>query len=85
MERTSKSVPSISLAFTSYSDSRVRNVALKRITSDQFSLLQTGSMDVSGDQEQDRIHLRDFLTCCARSLVSPVRGSESGGVFRSRN
>jgi hypothetical protein len=84
MERTSKSVPSISLALTSYSDSRVRNVSLKRITSDQFSLLQTASMDVSGDQEQDRIHLRDLLTCCARSLVGPVRGSESGGVFRSR-
>jgi hypothetical protein len=41
-------------------------------------------MDVSGDQEQDRIHLRDLLTCCARSQVSPVRGSESSGVFRSR-
>jgi hypothetical protein len=84
MGRTSKSLPSISLALTSYSDSRVRNVSLKRITSDQFSLLQTGSMDVSGDQEQDRIHLRDLLTCSARSLVSPVRASESGGVSRSR-
>jgi hypothetical protein len=84
MGRTSKSLPSISLALTSYSDSRVRNVSLKRITSDQFSLLQTGSMDVSGDQEQDRIHLRDLLTCSARSLASPVRASESGGVFRSR-
>jgi hypothetical protein len=78
MGRTSKSLPSISPAFTSYSDSRVRNVSLKRITSDQFSLLQTGSMDVSGDQEQDRIHLRDLLTCSVRSLVSPVRGRKAG-------
>jgi len=78
MGRTSKSLPSISLALTSYSDSRVRNVSLKRITSDQFSLLQTGSMDVSGDQEQDRIHLRDLLTCSVRSLVSPVRGRKAG-------
>jgi hypothetical protein len=36
-------------------------------------------MDVSRDQEHDRIHLRDLLTCSATSLVSPVRGSESGG------
>jgi hypothetical protein len=78
MGRTSKSLPSISLGLTSYSDSRVRNVSLKRITSDQFSLLQTGSMDVSGDQEQDRIHLRDLLTCSVRSLVSPVRGRKAG-------
>jgi hypothetical protein len=82
MERTSKSWPSISLALTCYSDSRARNVSFKRISSDQFRLLQTGSMDVSRDQEHDRTHLRDLLTCSARSLVSPVRGSESGGVFR---
>jgi len=36
-------------------------------------------MDVSRDQEHDRIHLRDLLTCSATSRVSPVRGSESGG------
>jgi hypothetical protein len=36
-------------------------------------------MDVSRDQEHDRIHLRDLLTCSATSLVSPVRGAESGG------
>jgi hypothetical protein len=35
-------------------------------------------MDVSRDQEHDRIHLRDLLTCSATSQVSPVRGSESG-------
>ncbi len=67
---------------TSYSDKWVRNVSHQRISSDQFRLLQTGSMDVSRDQEHDRTHLRDSLTCSARSVVSPVRGSESGGVFR---
>ena len=67
---------------TSYSASRVRKVSFKRISSDQFRLLQTGSMDVSRDQEHDRTHLRDLLTCSARSPASPVRGSESVGVFR---
>jgi hypothetical protein len=75
-------LPSISLALTCYSDSRARNVSFKRISSDQFRLLQAGSMDVSGDQEHHRTHLRDLLTSSARSVVSPVRGSESGGVFR---
>jgi len=77
-------LPPISLALTCYSDSRARNVSFKQISSDQFRLLQTGSMDVSRDQEHDRTHLRDLLTCSARSVVSPVRGSESGGVFRPR-
>jgi hypothetical protein len=84
MGRTPKSWPSFSLALTCYSDSRARNVSPKRMSSDQFRPLQTGSMDVSGEQEHDRTHLRDLLTCSARSAVSPVRGSESGGVFRPR-
>jgi hypothetical protein len=75
-------LPSISLALTCYSDSRARNVSFKRISSDQFRRLQTGSMDVSRDREHDRTHLRDLLTCSGRGLVSPVRRSESGGVFR---
>ena len=82
MGRTPKSWPSFSLALTCYSDSRARNVSFKRISSDQFRLLQTGSMDVFGDLGQDRTHLRDLLTCSVKSVVSPVRGSESGGVFR---
>ena len=77
-------LPSISLALTCYSDSRARNVSFKRISSDQFRRLQTGSMDVSRDREHDRTHLRDLLTCSGRGLVSPVRRSESGGVFRPR-
>ena len=82
MGRTFESLPSISLVLTSHGASRVRKVSSKRISSDPFTLLQTGSMDLSRDPEHDRIHLRDLLTCSARSLVSPVRGSESGGVFR---
>ena len=74
-------LPSISLALTCYSDSRARNVSFKRISSDQFRRLQTGSMDVSRDREHDRTHLRDLLTCSGRGLVSPVRRSESGGSF----
>jgi hypothetical protein len=42
-------------------------------------------MDVARDQEHDGIHLRDLLTCSARSLVSPVRGSESGGFSAPKN
>jgi hypothetical protein len=40
-------------------------------SSDQFRQLQTGSMDVSRDQEHDHTHLRDLLTS-PRRLVSPV-------------
>jgi len=81
MGRISKSWPSISLALTCYSDSRARNVSVKRISSDQFRLLQAGSMDVSGDQEHDRTHLRDLLTSSARSVVSTVRGVGKRGSF----
>ena len=71
-------LPSISLALTCYSDSRVRNVSLKRISSDQFRLLQAGSMDVSRDQEQDRTHLRDLLTCSVRSAEHGKGGRKAG-------
>jgi len=56
---------------------------ISSVTSDQFSLLQAGSMDVSGDEEQDRIHLRDLLTCSAMSLVSPGILSSFARRFRS--
>ena len=74
-------LPSISLALTCYSDSRARNVSFKRISSDQFRRLQTGSMDVSRDREHDRTHLRDLLTSSARSVVSTVRGVGKRGSF----
>jgi hypothetical protein len=56
---------------------------ISSVTSDQFSLLQAGSMDVSRDQEHDRIHLRDLLTCSAMSLVSPGILSSFARRFRS--
>ena len=74
-------MPSISLALTCYSDGRARNVSFKRISSDQFRLLQTGSMDVSRDLEHDRTHLRDLINCSARSVVSPVSGVGKRGSF----
>jgi hypothetical protein len=76
MGRTSKSLPSISLALTSYGASRARKVSFKRISSDHFRLLQTGSMDVSRDQEHHRTRLRDLLTRSARSLGSPQADSK---------
>ena len=53
---------------------RVQKVSLERISSDQFRLLQTDSMDISRDREHDRTRSRDLLTGSARSRVSPVSG-----------